>query len=167
MKTYYVALSRPHLHSPPQKHLVGRSQASDAEARAGNEPSPVPCKEAKVSEFGGQRNQLELGRRRGAVRVEMYREDEGMLSSRDRRHSSSRGRRWRRRRLAAMDIPRGIPATSVTRPKDMRAALRQFSLPLITILRYGQNPEDVYMAVQTVFSYFSPKVLKFKFHFNK
>lgn len=144
MKTYYVVLSRPHLHSPPRKHLVGRSQASD-------EPSPVPCKEAKVSEFGGQRNQLELGRRRGAVRVEMYREDEGMLSARDRRHSSSRGRRWRRRRLAAMDIPRGLPATSVTRPKDRRAALRQFSLPLALLRFYGTARRRVYGRTNRLF----------------
>lgn len=108
LKTTSVALSRPHLHSTLRKHLAGRSQASGAEARDGNEPSSLPCERSKSLWVWGQRNQLELGRRLGVVRVEMYREDERRVSARDRRHSSSPGRRWSRRRPAAMaDIPSG------------------------------------------------------------
>ena len=77
-----------------------------------------PAKEAKVCEFGGREISRSWGRRHG-VRVEIYCEEERRVSAPDRRHSSSPGKRCRRRR----------PATMAVIPRQRDPASRSSSIP--------------------------------------
>ena len=101
--------------------------------------------------LGGREIRKSWAWQRG-VRVEMYREEERRVSTRDLRHSSGPGRIWRRRRFAAMAvIPRQRdPASRSSRiPRQCRRSRHPRRSPPPPSLGSGIQTRKVELAAST------------------